>query len=421
MNIFSQAKKGVISEELKYVSSRESIPVTALLKDFVEGKITILKNKNRKINPVGVGKDLSTKVNANIGTSPDFFDIETEIAKLKAAEESGADAIMDLSTGGDLSYIRKTILEKSSLPLGTVPIYEAAVRMAKEKRPLSDFTIKDFLAIVKEQAEEGVDFMTIHSGVTKASVTSLHSQKRITGITSRGGSILAEWIKINQKENPLYEYYDEILDILAEYNVVISLGDGLRPGSVHDANDRGQIHEMIILGELAQRAREKNVQVIIEGPGHMPLNMIEDNIRLEKKLCDGAPYYVLGPLVTDIAPGYDHITGAIGGAIAAAAGADFLCYVTPAEHLRLPDVDDVRNGVIASKIAAHAADIVKLGQRARSWDDRMSQARKDRNWKEMYNNAIDKNKAQSYREQIPSCHEDQCSMCGEFCAMKREY
>lgn len=421
MNIFSQAKKGIISEDVKTVAAAESLPEQSVLGDFAEGKITILRNSRRNITPVGVGKGLSTKINANIGTSPDLFSLEEEMKKLKAAVDNGANAIMDLSTGGDLTFFRKKILENSPLPLGTVPIYEAAVRMVAQKKSLVEMSIKDFLRIIQDQAEEGVDFMTIHSGVTMASVASLHSQQRIIGITSRGGSILAEWMKYNGKENPLYEHYDEILDILAAYNVTISLGDGLRPGAVHDANDRGQIHEMILLGELAKRAREKDVQVIIEGPGHMPLDMIADNIRLEKKLCDEAPYYVLGPLVTDIAPGYDHITGAIGGAIAAAAGADFLCYVTPAEHLRLPDADDVREGVIASRIAAHAADIVKFGARARNWDDRMSSARKKRNWNDMYDNAIDRKKAVAYRETIPSGEEDQCSMCGEFCAMKREY
>jgi phosphomethylpyrimidine synthase len=421
MNIFAQAKRGIITDEIRTVSQIESIPADELLKDFAAGKISIMKNSLRNITPVAVGKGLSTKVNANIGTSPDLFDMDTELAKLDAAVKAGADAVMDLSTGGDLSHFRKKILEKSPIPLGTVPIYETAVRMVAQKKAMTAMTIDDFMDVIRTQAEEGVDFMTIHSGVTLASVQSLHTQKRITGITSRGGAILAEWMKFNKKENPLFEHYDEILDILAQYNVVISLGDGLRPGSIHDANDRGQLHEMIVLGDLARRAREKNVQVIIEGPGHMPLDMVADNIRLEKRLCDDAPYYVLGPLVTDIAPGYDHITGAIGGAIAASAGADFLCYVTPAEHLRLPDVNDVKEGVIASKIAAHAGDIVKYGARASVRDNEMSQARKDRNWPEMYNLALDREKAEKYREGAPSFEKDQCTMCGEFCSMKREY
>jgi len=421
MNIFEQAKKGIIPEEIKIVAETESLNIDDLMKDFVSGKVSIMKNPLRKIKPVGVGKGLKTKVNANIGTSPDLFDINTELEKLDAAVKAGADAIMDLSTGGDLAYFREKIIEYSPLPLGTVPIYETAVKMSMEKKSVTEMKIHDFIDVVRNQAEAGVDFMTIHSGVTLESVKSLHSQKRITGITSRGGSMLAEWMKFNRRENPLFEYYDDILDILAEYGVIISLGDGLRPGSIHDANDRGQLHEMIILGDLAKRAREKNVQVIIEGPGHMPLNTVADNIQLQKKLCDEAPYYVLGPLVTDIAPGYDHITSAIGGAIAASAGADFLCYVTPAEHLRLPDVNDVREGVIASRIAAHAGDIVKYGSNASIVDDNMSRARKDRSWAAMYNFAIDREKAERYRKEIPSCLDDQCSMCGEFCSMKRDY
>lgn len=421
MNIFAQAKQGIITDEIRIVAENESVPVDEVLKNFSAGKISIMKNRLRDIVPVAVGKGLKTKVNANIGTSPDMFDLKTELDKLSAAVNAGADAVMDLSTGGDLSLFRKKIIENSPLPLGTVPIYETAVRMVSQKKAMTEMKLEDFISVVRRQAEEGVDFMTIHSGVTLASVESLHSQKRITGITSRGGAILAEWMKFNRRENPLFENYDEILDILAQYNVVISLGDGLRPGSIHDANDRGQLHEMIILGELARRAREKNVQVIIEGPGHMPLDMVADNIRLEKKLCDDAPYYVLGPLVTDIAPGYDHITGAIGGAIAASAGADFLCYVTPAEHLRLPDINDVKDGVIASKIAAHAGDIVKYGARASVLDDEMSRARKDRNWAVMYNTALDREKAERYRKAVPSCEDDQCSMCGEFCSMKRDY
>ncbi|HQO39872.1 MAG TPA: phosphomethylpyrimidine synthase ThiC [Spirochaetota bacterium] len=421
MNIFSQARRGIISDEVRTVAGTEGVDPEELLRDFAVGHVTIVKNSRRNIKPVGVGRNLTTKVNANIGTSPDLFSVETELAKLDTAVKAGADAIMDLSTGGDLSLFRKEILAHSPVPLGTVPIYEAAVLMSSKKKSICEMEIGDFLEIVKKQAEEGVDFMTIHSGVTRASVQSLHSQQRITGITSRGGSMLGEWMKKNNRENPLFEHYDEILDILAPYNVVISLGDGLRPGSIHDASDRGQVHEMLILGDLARRAREKNVQVIIEGPGHVPLDMVADNIKLEKKLCDNAPYYVLGPLVTDIAPGYDHITSAIGGAIAAAAGADFLCYVTPAEHLRLPDANDVKEGVIAAKIAAHAGDIVKLGARASRLDDAMSKARKERNWKEMYSLAIDREKAEQYRKSVPSCEDDQCSMCGEFCSMKRDY
>jgi phosphomethylpyrimidine synthase len=421
MNIFEMARGGTVPPEVEEVARCEGVGVDQVMQYFASGKIAIMKNSLRSIRPVAVGRGMTTKVNANIGTSPDLFDLKTELEKLEAAVEAGADAVMDLSTGGDLAMFRKKILEHSPLPLGTVPLYEVAVRMMHRRKSLMEMSIDDFLEVIAHQAEEGVDFMTIHSGVTRESVNSLRSQKRIIGITSRGGSIIAEWMAANKRENPLYEHYDEILDILRKYNVVISLGDGLRPGALHDASDRGQIHEMIMLGDLARRAREKGVQAIIEGPGHVPLDMIADTMRLEKSLCDGAPYYVLGPLVTDVAPGYDHISGAIGGAIAAMSGADFLCYVTPAEHLRLPDAQDVWEGVMASRIAAHAADIVKLGGRARKWDDDMSAARKKRDWEAMYGLALDEKKARRYRSQIPSGNDDQCSMCGEFCAIKRNY
>ena len=394
------------------------MPVAAVLDSFSKGEIAIFKNRLRNIKPVAVGKGLRTKINANIGSSPDMFNIDIELEKLKIAIEYGADTVMDLSTGGNIRDFRKRIIEESSVPLGTVPIYEAAVHMVNQKKSIMNMKIGDYLEVIKRQAEDGVDYMTIHSGVTMQSLESLNSQERIIGITSRGGSMLAQWISFNKKENPLYEYFDEILDILADYNIVISLGDGLRPGCISDAGDRGQVHEMILLGELARRARNKGVQAIIEGPGHVPLDMIAENIRLEKSICDNAPYYVLGPLVTDIAPGYDHITSAIGGAIAAASGADFLCYVTPAEHLRLPTVEDVKEGVIASKIAAHAADLVKLRSKTIGWDNSMSRARKKRDWQEMFKFSIDKGKAEKYRSEIPSGEDDQCSMCGEFCAMK---
>ncbi|HOO72450.1 MAG TPA: phosphomethylpyrimidine synthase ThiC [Spirochaetota bacterium] len=421
MNIFEKARKGEIPHEIAQVAQSEGLSADYILQNFISGEIVIMKNSLRSIAPLAVGKGLKTKVNANIGTSPDLFDLDTELSKLTAAIEAGADAVMDLSTGGDIAMFRNRILEQSPLALGTVPLYEVAVDMIQKKQSLMDMTIDDFLKVIRRQAEDGVDFMTIHSGVTRESIRSLHSQKRIIGITSRGGSIIAEWMLINKKENPLYEHYDEILDILRQYNVVISLGDGIRPGALNDASDRGQVHEMIILGDLARRARERGVQAIIEGPGHVPMDMIADNMRLQKSICDGAPYYVLGPLVTDVAPGYDHITGAIGGAIAAMSGADFLCYVTPAEHLRLPDPEDVREGVIASRIAAHAADIVKLGDRAKKWDNDMSRARKNRDWESMYRLALDEKKARRYRSQIPSGKDDQCSMCGEFCAIKRKY
>lgn len=419
MNIFQKAQNGESSPEVASVAKREGISEAELLQKFAAGKVVIFKNINHSIEAVGVGEGLSTKVNANIGSSPDFFDLNVELNKLQTAIKAGADAVMDLSTGGDLVDFQRKILKHSSVPLGTVPLYEMAVNLSKQKKSVMDMTINDYLEVIKRQAEDGVDFMTIHSGITTESIRSLKSQSRVVGITSRGGSILAEWMHNNNKENPLYEYYDRILDVLAPYNVVISLGDGLRPGGICDAGDRGQLHELLVLGELVDRARARGVQAIVEGPGHVPLNLIADNMRMQKKVCNGAPYYVLGPLVTDVAPGYDHITGAIGGAIAAAAGADFLCYVTPAEHLRLPDLSDVHEGVIASKIAAHTADIIKLGDKARSWDDKMSAARKERNWDKMFDLALDPEKAKRYRAELPS-DSDQCSMCGEFCSMKRK-
>ncbi|MFH0974156.1 MAG: phosphomethylpyrimidine synthase ThiC [Spirochaetota bacterium] len=418
MNIFQKSKQGIITPEVEAIAGYEDVPLKQVMDSFAKGEIAIFKNNKKNIKPVAVGKGLRTKINANIGSSPDMFKIDVELAKLKTAIEYGADTVMDLSTGGNIRDFRKRILEESTVPLGTVPIYEVAVHMVQQRKSIIDMKIEDYLEVIKRQAEDGVDYMTIHSGVTTESLESLNSQERIVGITSRGGSMLSQWISFNKKQNPLYQYYDEILDILAEYNIVISLGDGLRPGCISDASDRGQIHEMIILGELARRARDKGVQAIIEGPGHVPLDMIAENMRLEKSICDNAPYYVLGPLVTDIAPGYDHITSAIGGAIAAASGADFLCYVTPAEHLRLPTVEDVKEGVIASKIAAHAGDLVKLRDKAISWDNNMSKARKKRDWGVMFGLAIDKQKAEKYRSELPS-GDDQCSMCGEFCAMKK--
>jgi len=417
MNLYEKAKKGVTSPEIEYIAGKEQLSVEYVRSAVAKGEVVIFKNKVRDIAPVAIGKGIRTKINANIGSSPDFFDLDIELKKLDVAIEAGADTVMDLSIGGNISNFREKITGESSIPLGTVPLYEVAVDMVNQRKSMTEMTLDDFLNIIRRQAEAGVDFMTIHSGVTRESLESLNSQSRIIGITSRGGSILSEWISRNKKENPLYEYYDEILDILAEYNVVISLGDGLRPGCISDASDRGQLHEMILLGKLTDKAREKGVQVIIEGPGHVPLDMIADNMRLEKTLCDGAPYYVLGPLVTDVAPGYDHITAAIGGAIAAANGADFLCYVTPSEHLRLPTIEDVREGVIASKIAAHAGDLVKMRDKAIKWDNKMSEARKKRNWDLMFELSMDRDKARQYRSEIQS-DEDQCSMCGDFCAIK---
>ncbi|MDD5669690.1 MAG: phosphomethylpyrimidine synthase ThiC, partial [Candidatus Omnitrophica bacterium] len=366
----------------------------------------------------GVGLGLRTKVNANIGTSTDQPQIADELKKLSVAIQYGADTVMDLSVGGDLRGIRGKIMKASSIPLGTVPIYEIAVKAQKQKKNLLNFTVDDILNVLEAQAKAGVDFFTIHSGVTRKSTAVLQKNKRLLGIVSRGGAIIASWLRHNKKENPFFEYFDEIIKIAYRYDVTLSLGDGLRPGSILDATDKAQLSELKILGELALRARKKNVQVMIEGPGHVPLDQIEKNVILEKKLCHGAPFYVLGPLVTDIAPGYDHITSAIGGAIAASHGADFLCFVTPAEHLRHPSVDDVKEGVIASKIVAHAGDIIKRKESALILDRNMSEARAKRDWKKQISLSIDPQKASQYRKSSLPEDKDVCTMCGDYCSIK---
>ncbi|OGB88829.1 phosphomethylpyrimidine synthase [candidate division WOR-1 bacterium RIFCSPHIGHO2_01_FULL_53_15] len=366
--------------------------------------------RHKGVRSVSIGQGLSTKVNANIGTSADFPDVEEELKKLEAAIEAGADTIMDLSTGGEISAIRKTILSACPLPLGTVPIYQAMV----EKR----MTAEGMFEVVAEQAQDGVDFMTIHCGVTFESIGRLKKQPRIMDVVSRGGAALVKWIIDNKAENPFYLQYDRLLEIALKYDITLSLGDGMRPGSIIDAGDQAQIQELIILGDLTKRAWEAGVQVIIEGPGHVPYDQIEAQIKMQKEVCKGAPFYVLGPLPTDVAPGYDHITAAIGGTLAASAGADFLCYVTPTEHLGLPTPEDVREGVIASRIAAHCADIVKGIKGARQWDNEMSKARKALDWERQINLAIDPKKAREIHERRKSSCDDVCSMCGEFCAYK---
>jgi len=416
--IIEKARKDEIPEPIRRVAENEKIDAEKLRKLVADGKVCIPLNVHRNYEPIGIGEGLRTKINANIGTSPLVCNGDYEIEKLKAAIKYGADTVMDLSTGGNLSQIRKRMIDESTVPLGTVPIYEL-VKLVREKGgENSDWTKDDLLEVIERQAIEGVDFMTLHAGVTLSAIETMRRQGRLTVIVSRGGSFLAAWMVRNDAENPLYEYFDEVLDILYDHDVTISLGDGLRPGCLHDATDRAQIHELATLGELTKRAWERNVQVIIEGPGHIPLNEVIANIQLQKKLCHGAPFYVLGPLVTDIAPGYDEITGAIGGAIAAAAGADYLCYVTPAEHLALPDIDDVRRGVIASKIAAHAADIAKGIPGARDWDDEMSRARAELDWVKQIELAIDPDRARERREKIPMNSDDSgpCTMCGEFCS-----
>ncbi|MCX7954869.1 MAG: phosphomethylpyrimidine synthase ThiC [Bacteroidales bacterium] len=413
------AKKGVITKEIEQVAKSENIDLPNLMDLIKEGQVVIPKNKNHVVSPCGIGKGLKTKINANIGTSEICNNINIELDKLNTAIKYGADTIMDLSTGGDLHLILKTIIEKSTVPVGTVPIYAVATKYIRNNRDLSEITIDDILKEIEYQAQLGVDFMTLHCGVTKTSLSYLQKDPRVCGIVSRGGSILKTWILKNNKENPLYEHYDKILDICYEYDVTISLGDGLRPGACADASDRGQLAELLVLGELVERAREHNVQVMVEGPGHMPLDEIEANVKIMKKVTKNAPFYVLGPLVTDIAPGYDHIVGAIGGTIAAVAGADFLCYVTPAEHLTLPTVEDVKQGVIASKIAAHAANIVKGIKSEIERDYMVSKYRYELNWDEMFKYVIDPELARKRRYENKFIGE-YCSICGSLCAYKTD-
>lgn len=404
-----------LQEEIKQVAKDEKIDPAKLKKLFLEGRVVIPFNPHHSPRPLGIGEKLRVKINTNIGTSPDYVNIDEEIEKAKTAVKYGSDAIMDLSIGGNIDEIRKKILKTVNLPLGTVPIYQAGMEYAK-KGAVVEMTEDDIFNAIGKQAKDGVDFMTVHCGVTKESVEKLKKQKRITGVVSRGGAFLVAWIIHNQKENPLYKNYDYLLELASEHNFTLSLGDGLRPGCIADASDRAQMQELIILGELVERAREKGVQAMVEGPGHIPLNQIEANVRMEKTVCKNAPFYVLGPLVTDIAPGYDHIVGAIGGALAAYYGADFLCYVTPTEHLSLPTIDDVRDGVIASKIAAHAADIAR--GKDLEMDLSMANARRNLNWDEQFKHCLDPEKARMIREKRKPSSEDTCSMCSELCAIK---
>jgi len=419
MTQLEYAKNNILTSLMKTIAGSETISPQRLLRLIKDGRAVIPLNKKHHIKkPCGIGSGLRTKVNANIGTSTDKSEIKDEIEKLRVAIRYGTDTVMDLSVGGDLKKIRKEILKRSPVPVGTVPVYEVAVNAQKSKNNFLNFTVSDVLDVLESQAQEGVDFFTIHSGVTKKSLNSLRRQKRILGIVSRGGAILASWMSYHNKENPFYEYFDKILDIAYKYDVTISLGDGLRPGSILDATDSAQISELKILGELAVRAKRKNVQVMIEGPGHVPLDQIKKNIILEKKICHDAPFYVLGPLVTDVAAGYDHINAAIGGALAASYGADFLCYVTPSEHLRHPSIEDVREGVIASRISAHAADIVKNPNSAKAWDRKISEARKKRDWKKQADLSIDPDKAREYRVSSKPHLLDVCTMCGKYCSIK---
>ncbi len=415
-----EAQRGFCTKEMEFVAREEGISLEGLREKIACGQIVIPMNRNhRGVKPVGIGEGLRIKVNTNLGTSSDHVNLEEELRKLEVSIQAGTDTVMDLSTGGDIDAIRKEILRHAPIPLGTVPIYEAAIEAVRKRGALARMRVEDLFEVIERQAEEGVDFMTLHCGVTRNTIERLKQSRRLLGVVSRGGSFLVEWMIYNGRENPLYEYYDRVLEIAKKYDVTLSLGDGLRPGCLADATDRPQVLETILLGELTERAWAEGVQVMIEGPGHVPLDQIEANILLEKRLCKGAPFYVLGPLVTDISPGYDHIACAIGGAIAGRAGADFLCYVTPSEHLKLPTVEDVREGVIATRIAGHAADIARGNRKAIEQDMEMAKARKAFDWKRQIELSIDPEKARRYHEEGKSHTEDVCTMCGEFCAIKR--
>lgn len=421
VTLLQRARAGEITPEMEQVARDEELAPELVRQEVASGRIVICKNRHRtNCTPVGIGRYVRTKVNANIGTSEDHADIQVELDKLHAALKAGTDTVMDLSTGGPLKTIREAILRECPVPLGTVPLYQTAIEtIQKGKKGIVEMSVDDIFTTIEQQAEEGVDFVTVHCGLTAQSFERLSRQGRVLDVVSRGGSFLATWMKHNGRENPLYECFDRLLEIAAAHELVLSLGDGLRPGCLADATDRGQIHELIMLGELTERAHDYGVQVMIEGPGHVPIQQIQANVVLEKSLCRGAPFYVLGPVVTDIAPGYDHITSAIGGAIAGSAGADFLCYVTPSEHLRLPTVEDVRTGVIVTKIAAHVADIAKGIPSALARDNQMARYRKDLDWKGQIAIAIDPETAQKLWEESPSGNgSPSCTMCGEFCAIK---
>jgi phosphomethylpyrimidine synthase len=421
MTQLEYARQGQVTQAMKQCAEAEDVPAETIRQGLAEGTMVVIQNvKHGNIAPLSIGRGLRTKVNANVGTSADHNNVEEELEKVRAAVEAGADTLMDLSTGPGIDETRRAVMKASPIPVGTVPIYQAAVEMARRKnRPMVEMTAEDLFQVIGRHGEDGVDFITVHCGVTRNSVEKIKKEGRMMGVVSRGGAILVEWMDYNKRENPLFEEYDRLLEIAKAFDMTLSLGDGLRPGCLADATDRGQIQELILLGELTERAWAKGVQVMIEGPGHVPLDQIEANILLEKRLCHGAPFYVLGPLVTDIAPGYDHITGAIGGAIAARAGADFLCYVTPSEHLRLPSVEDVREGVIASRIAGHAADVARGRRGSLEKDCLMARARRSLDWQEQIRLSIDPLRARKLRESSMPKESDVCTMCGELCAIKK--
>jgi phosphomethylpyrimidine synthase len=420
MTRIEQAKKGIISEEMEKAGLTEGLSGAFIRQAVADGSIVIVRNNQRTIEPLVLGASTRIKINANIGTSSSLARLDEEMQKMRIAVKYGADAIMDLSTSGNLHEIRAALLAECPKAIGTVPLYEMALRAKNGRKSILDITDDEMFAVVEDHCRQSVDFLTLHCGVTLRSVARFNECERLGGAVSRGGTIMMEWIHHNKRENPLYEQFDRLLDMLAQWDVALSLGDAFRPGALRDASDRVQFEELIILGELVKKARAANVGVIVEGPGHVPLHQVAANVQMQKTLCGNAPFYVLGPLVTDISPGYDHIAAAIGGAVAGMAGADFLCYVTPAEHLRLPSIDDVREGVVASRIAAHAADIARGLPGATQWDDALSKSKMDLDWEKMISLCVDPEKARAYRQSLlPHGDGSLCSICGEFCAIKR--
>ena len=418
MTQISDAKKGILTEEMKHVAEIEGVSEDFILKSVAEGTIVIPSNVNRDIEASGIGAGLRTKVNATVGTSTDIVNFDEEVLKAQIAIDNGADCLMELSIGGDLDVIRRRVLDMSPLPVGSVPVYQAAIESIRRDGSVVYMDEDDLFKTIEKQAKDGIDFMAIHSSINIETLTRLKRQGRVTGLVSRGGSFMSGWIVENEKENPLYENFDYVLEIAKEHDVVLSLANGMRAGSIADSTDRAQIQELIILGELIDRSREAGVQCMIEGPGHIPINEIPTNVMIQKKMCSNAPFYMLGPIVCDVAPGYDHIVSAIGAASSAKAGADFICYVTPAEHLRLPDTNDVKDGIIASRIAAHAADIAKGIPHATDRDNAMAEARHEVDWDKMFEIAVDGEKARAYFESTPPADRHTCSMCGKMCAVR---
>jgi len=419
VNQVKAAKMGQITEEMQIVAKDEDESPRKICKRVAAGSVVITRNIEREnVIPIGIGEGLRTKINTNVGTSTDMCDLNLEVEKAKIAVNYGTDTVMDLSTSGNLDEIRRAVLNAVNVPIGTVPIYETAIETVKNKGAIIHMDEDDIFNTIEKHAKDGVDFMTLHCGVTQQIVKRVAKHPRLMGIVSRGGTFLAAWILHHKKENPLYANYDYLLEIAKKYDFTLSLGDGLRPGCIFDATDWPQVQELLTIGELVERARAADVQAIVEGPGHLPLNQIESNVQLEKSVCKGAPFYVLGPVVTEIAPGYDHIVGAIGGTLAGLAGADFLCYLTPAEHLGLPTLEDVKEGVIVTKIAAHAVDIVKLGSKAAVRDLTVAKARANLDWKKQIENALDPEKAQKIRSRIKLKSPETCSMCSQYCAIK---